>query len=81
MRTIGAEELKAHGGDASEKWIVLHGNVYNVTEFMSHHPGGAEILKKKAGTDATKAFEEIHHHSNHAAEVKKGLMIGIYEDK
>ncbi|KAL2820632.1 FMN-dependent dehydrogenase-domain-containing protein [Aspergillus granulosus] len=46
----------------SEKdcWIVIHGNVYNVTKFLPSHPGGKAIILRHAGTDATTAFEAVH---------------------
>lgn len=37
--------------------VVLHGKVYDLTGFLSSHPGGALILQEHASTDATDAFE------------------------
>ncbi|KAJ3016958.1 hypothetical protein HKX48_003784 [Thoreauomyces humboldtii] len=37
-------------------------NVYDVTKFLSMHPGGEGILLKSAGTDATEAFYSMHRH-------------------
>jgi hypothetical protein len=34
--------------------------VYNVSQFAFEHPGGAEIIYKFAGRDATKDFLAIH---------------------
>jgi L-lactate dehydrogenase (cytochrome) len=34
--------------------------VYDVTEFLTNHPGGSTIILKYAGRDATKAYEPIH---------------------
>jgi len=33
--------------------VVLYGNVYDVTGFLPNHPGGAKIILKLAGKDAT----------------------------
>ncbi|KAI0090708.1 glyoxylate dehydrogenase [Irpex rosettiformis] len=41
-------------------WIIVHGKVYDVTEFLDEHPGGARIILKYAGKDATEAYEPIH---------------------
>ena len=30
--------------------MILHGRVFNVTEFLSEHPGGPEIMLNQAGT-------------------------------
>ncbi|KAH9976160.1 FMN-dependent dehydrogenase-domain-containing protein [Lactifluus volemus] len=41
-------------------WIIVHGNVYDVTEFLDEHPGGSKIILKYAGKDATQEYEPIH---------------------
>lgn len=41
-------------------WLIIHGKVYDLTEFLPDHPGGQKIIMKYAGKDATKAFEPIH---------------------
>lgn len=38
----------------------MSGKVYDVTEFLSEHPGGSSILLKHAGRDATAAYEVAH---------------------
>ncbi|KAL2760694.1 hypothetical protein ACRALDRAFT_1016639, partial [Sodiomyces alcalophilus JCM 7366] len=35
--------------------------VYDLTEFASDHPGGIDVLKDTAGTDATESFEYAGH--------------------
>lgn len=34
-------------------WIVIHGEVYNVTSWLKRHPGGARLLIHYAGEDAS----------------------------
>lgn len=41
-------------------WIIVHGRVYDVTEFLPEHPGGSKIILKYAGKDATEAYDPIH---------------------
>ncbi|KAF9268560.1 glyoxylate dehydrogenase [Marasmius fiardii PR-910] len=41
-------------------WIIVHGKVYDVTDFLDEHPGGSKIILKYAGQDATQAYEPIH---------------------
>ncbi|KAJ6621231.1 FMN-dependent dehydrogenase-domain-containing protein [Mycena sp. CBHHK59/15] len=41
-------------------WVIIQNNVYDVTEFLQEHPGGAKIILKYAGRDATSAYEPIH---------------------
>merc|ERR1712190_203345 len=41
-------------------WVVLSGNVLNVTNFLSRHPGGELAILTFAGKDATAEFDMIH---------------------
>lgn len=41
-------------------WVVIRGVVYNLTSYLKFHPGGAGILVKCAGTDATALFNKYH---------------------
>ena len=34
-------------------WIILHGEVYDVTSWLRKHPGGARMLLHYGGEDAT----------------------------
>ncbi|PSN68412.1 hypothetical protein BS50DRAFT_610011 [Corynespora cassiicola Philippines] len=45
---------------AESCWVVLYGNVYDVTEFIPEHPGGAKVILQLAGTDATEEYDPIH---------------------
>lgn len=47
-----------HKGDC---WIVVDSVVYDVTPWLSRHPGGQEILLMYAGDDATDVFKAFHH--------------------
>lgn len=40
--------------------MILYGNVYDVTDFLSEHPGGSKIILKLAGKDATEEYDPIH---------------------
>lgn len=35
------------------KWLVLDGQVYNVTSWCRRHPGGSKVISHYAGQDAT----------------------------
>lgn len=59
MRTISGSELAGHSSQDS-CWLSIYGKVYDVTDFLQEHPGGAGLLLKSAGTDATSAYESIH---------------------
>eukprot|EP01052_Picozoa_sp_SAG31_P008344 SAG31_NODE_419_length_15872_cov_21.857985_13_plen_412_part_00 len=53
------EEVAKHNS-SGDTWMVISGKVYDVSEFMDIHPGGAGMLKMVAGKDATMHFEELH---------------------
>merc|ERR1719421_814656 len=56
---IHRDEVAQHN-TAEDCWVVLNGQAYNLTSFMDEHPGGAAIIAKYAGRDASKAFNPIH---------------------
>ncbi|KAI0669650.1 glyoxylate dehydrogenase [Trametes maxima] len=56
---LTASEVAAHASRES-CWIIVHGKVYDVTDFLDEHPGGSKIILKYAGKDATEAYEPIH---------------------
>ena len=45
------------------EWLVIDGEVYDLTALLPAHPGGAEILLEHAGKDATAAFRRVGHPS------------------
>ncbi|KAK7036529.1 hypothetical protein VNI00_011726 [Paramarasmius palmivorus] len=53
------EEVAEHNKPTS-CWVIINQQVYDVTEFLLEHPGGATIILKYAGRDATRAYEPIH---------------------
>ncbi|KAJ5204195.1 cytochrome b5 reductase [Penicillium cinerascens] len=69
-----SEEVAKHK-TKNDLWIVVHGKVYNVTEYVRDHPGGADVLCDVAGTDATAAYEDVGH-SEDADEIMKTYLIG-----
>ncbi|CAD0025021.1 unnamed protein product [Aureobasidium pullulans] len=51
---------KVYTYDEDSCWVVLYGNVYDVTKFVPEHPGGAKIILQLAGQDATEEYDPIH---------------------
>ncbi|KAH8100612.1 FMN-dependent dehydrogenase-domain-containing protein [Cristinia sonorae] len=56
---LSLQQVSEHSNDKS-CWVIIKNKVYDVTEFLSEHPGGAKIILKYAGRDATSAYEPIH---------------------
>ncbi|KFX91698.1 hypothetical protein V490_05776 [Pseudogymnoascus sp. VKM F-3557] len=44
--------------------IVVHGSVYDVTDFCPMHPGGTMIIQSNAGVDCSKSFDLLAHSNN-----------------
>ncbi|TBU31119.1 glyoxylate dehydrogenase [Dichomitus squalens] len=59
IRILTGPEVAEHASRDS-CWIIVHGKVYDVTDFLDEHPGGSKIILKYAGKDATEAYEPIH---------------------
>ncbi|RDX49317.1 glyoxylate dehydrogenase [Polyporus arcularius HHB13444] len=59
IRVLTGPQVAEHASRES-CWIIVHGKVYDVTDFLDEHPGGSKIILKYAGKDATEAYEPIH---------------------
>ncbi|EER28831.1 hypothetical protein D8B26_000882 [Coccidioides posadasii str. Silveira] len=58
-KILDAAEVAKHN-TVDSCWVVLYGKVYDVTDFLPDHPGGASIILKLAGKDATEEYDPIH---------------------
>jgi cytochrome b involved in lipid metabolism len=56
-------------------WIIISSKIYNVTSFISAHPGGKSAISTRCGTDVTTAFNGgVWNHSSYA----RGLLPTYY---
>ena len=53
------EQVKANNG-ATSCWSVIEGDVYDLTKWISSHPGGAAAIRSLCGIDGTSAFNAQH---------------------
>merc|ERR1719440_2326219 len=56
---IPMEEVAKHTSK-SDCWVVVDGQVLDVTKFLGEHPGGELAILTFAGKDATEEFNMIH---------------------
>jgi sulfite oxidase len=49
-KAIRLAEVKKHGRDAEEKWVIKGTRVYDITDWIPGHPGGEVILRAVGGT-------------------------------
>ena len=47
--------------ELADCWIIIHGEVYNVTSWLKRHPGGARLLMHYAGEDASVSLCKYFH--------------------
>ncbi|XP_066327777.1 nitrate reductase [NADH] 3-like [Miscanthus floridulus] len=66
-------EVRKHASQDSA-WIIVHGHVYDCTEYLKDHPGGADSILINAGTDCTEEFDAIH--SDKATDLLDAYRIG-----
>lgn len=59
QRQISVSEISSHNTE-TDCWIVVDGQVWDMTQFAPEHPGGPGIIYKYAGRDATRAYNQIH---------------------
>jgi cytochrome b involved in lipid metabolism len=52
-------------------WIIIKNKVYNITDYLTIHPGGKNILLQCAGKDCTEYFNSINHSKKANIELKK----------
>lgn len=65
------------GQNKQEKCLVgLHGNVYDMTDFVLKHPGSPDTLLVHAGRDSTVFFDDMDH-SRYARKVAKEYCIVV----
>jgi len=58
-KTFTMDEVAKHNTD-KDCWVILHNQVYDVTPFLSEHPGGKKAIMLYAGKDASKEFDMLH---------------------
>ena len=94
MPEAPAEEAPAPSADASvlsletvamndsedSCWSVINGNVYDLTDWISSHPGGASRILGLCGIDGTSQFEGQHGGSASAEGTLENYLLGAIGD-
>ncbi len=61
----------------NDAWVVVRGVVYDITPFLSSHPGGSDVLLDVLGGDASAAMDGgSHAHSAYAYKMLEKYRIG-----
>ncbi|KAJ9100871.1 hypothetical protein QFC20_005360 [Naganishia adeliensis] len=56
---IPTSEVEKHA-TKEDCWVVIGGQVWDMTNFLQSHPGGAQPILRAAGKDATNLFNALH---------------------
>ncbi|KAF9482708.1 oxidoreductase [Pholiota conissans] len=77
IRIYTTEDVATHT-TASSCWISRQGKVYDVTAFLSDHPGGDDLILKHAGKDVEEVMNDKleHEHSDSAYDMLNEYIIG-----
>jgi len=57
--SVSIEDVAKHSTD-KDCWVVIGDEVFDVTNFLSDHPGGKKAIMLFAGKDATEEFDMLH---------------------
>ncbi len=66
------ESTVAQHNKPSDCWTIIHGKVYNLTDYVNQHPGG-DVITKACGTDGTTAFDTQDGEGAHSAAAQSDL--------
>ncbi len=79
LRKITQKELLKNNGEyGNNLWILIHGHIYDVTDFK--HPGGRDNLLDDHGEDRGEEFDSIHSASA-KRDLKQKLIGKLVEDE
>ena len=57
-------------------WSVVDGSVYDLTDWINKHPGGASRIIQLCGTDGTSLFQGQHGGSSGPESTLEGYLLG-----
>jgi len=73
-------EVATHSMPA-DCWTIVNGEVYNVTSWISKHPGGSQAIINLCGKDGSAAFNMKHGGQENPAKALASFKIGSLKNK
>ena len=58
-KQFSAKDVGEHNTVDKGLYVIIDSNVYEMGAFVDEHPGGAKILKRVGGKDASKQFWKV----------------------
>ncbi|PHH62059.1 hypothetical protein CDD81_7615 [Ophiocordyceps australis] len=78
-KTFTAGDVASHN-KPDNLYIIVDGDVYDLTKFQDDHPGGKKILQRVAGKDASKQFWK-YHNEGILKKYRARLQVGSLDSK
>lgn len=78
LRVTPSMLKQRNGRKGKPAWSSFQGRVYNITPYLPFHPGGEDQLRRAAGKDGEKLFNETHpwvNFENMLAGCEVGIMV------
>ncbi len=70
-----SREAVALHASQNDCWTIIDSKIYNLTEWISKHPGGSRAILRLCGTDGTEAFSRQHGSSQKAQQALASFFI------
>lgn len=74
--TYTIAEVATHN-TKTDCWTVINKNVYNLTDWVSRHPGGETPITRLCGTDGSSSFNKQHGKAARPASMLALFKIGV----
>ena len=81
LPTFPSTEVAQHN-TPQDAWVIYGGKVFDITKFLSLHPGGEEITLEHLGMDVSDVLNSsiLHEHSANAVHLLKQYCIGELDE-
>lgn len=80
LRVTPSMLRQQNGRKGTDAWTAFNGKVYNISPYISFHPGGRPELLRGAGKDGTRLFAEVHPWVNYET-MLQSCLIGLLVDE
>lgn len=74
---ITASTLSKHAS-ATDCWSAVNGKVYDLTDWINKHPGGAGFIQGMCGINASAAFDGQHSGQQRPAQFLASYQVGVF---
>lgn len=73
--TVLSVDKIAQHNNPDDCWMIVRSKVYDVTDFLSRHPGGGQLITPYCGIDGTEAFLTQGGRGGHSNEAEQLLQL------